>query len=155
MKFAYRVDQEENPTSIPLIVPWQKIWRLKASGRLKMLLWRIRSNSLPIKEKLMLRLGSNDTLCHLCESELESCFHLFFKCPVARVIWLAGRWDLRLDTAPINSCEDIIKVVTEPSKHCYMGNNSTKKKHLGFVYGFHPGCYLELKISNSSQWWPS
>lgn len=77
-----------------------------------MLLWRIGSNSLPTKENLILRLGSNDNLCPLCESAVKTCIHLFFKCPIARAIWFAGKWGLKSDNAPVNSCKDIIKVVT-------------------------------------------
>ena len=52
----------------------------KAHERVKMLRWRIGSNSLPTKENLMLKfgsndkikLGSNDNLYPLCESAVET-----------------------------------------------------------------------------------
>lgn len=91
VKSTYRVEQEDTSNSLSLSVPWQKIWSLKPHERVKMLLWRIGSNSLPTKESLMLRLGSNDNLCPLCESAVKTCTHLFFKCPIARPIWFASR----------------------------------------------------------------
>ena len=51
----------------------------------------------------MLRLGYNDNPCPLCENDEETCIHLFFKCPVARAIWFAGRWALKSDNAPVNT----------------------------------------------------
>ena len=60
----------------------------------------IGSNSLPTKENLMLRLGSNDNLLPLCESAMEMCTYLFFKCSVARAIWIASRYCLKSNNAP-------------------------------------------------------
>ena len=78
----------------------------------------------------MLRLGSNDNLCPICESDVEICTYLFFKCPVARAIWAASRWGLKLNHAPVNSCEDIIKMVTEPLKHGMYGQQHNKEEIL-------------------------
>ena len=78
----------------------------------------------------MFRLGSNDNPCPLCESDVETCTHLFFKCPIARAIWFAGRWGLKSYNAPVNTCEDIIKVVTYPLKHGMYGQQQNKEESL-------------------------
>ncbi|KAL0017509.1 hypothetical protein SO802_004578 [Lithocarpus litseifolius] len=62
--------------------------------------------------------------------DVEICTHLFFKCPVARAIWFASRWGLKLDNAPVNSCEDIIKMVTKPLKHGMYGQQHNKEEIL-------------------------
>ena len=75
------------------------LWKLKALKRIKMLLWRIGSNSLPTKENLMSRLGFNDSICVLCGHAVVSRIHLFLKCPAARAIRCASIWGIRFDSS--------------------------------------------------------
>ena len=42
---------------------------------------------------------------------------MFFKSPVAKVIWFAGKWDMRSDHCLIISNEDIINLVLDPFTH--------------------------------------
>ena len=63
MKSAYKANQD--PPCGSFIVQWQKIWKIKAYDRIKMLLWRIRSNVLPIKNNLVIRIGTSDPNCIL------------------------------------------------------------------------------------------
>ena len=109
MKFVYKANQD--PPCGSSTAQWQKIWKIKAHDRIKMLLWRIGSNALPSKNNLALRLGTSDPSCVLCGSEPETTTHLFFYCQVARAIWFGCSWGIRTDKMNIASNEDILKVV--------------------------------------------
>ena len=62
VKSVYKANQD--PPCRSSTVQWQKIWKIKAHDRIKMLLWRIGSNALPSKNNLALRLGTSDP--HVC-----------------------------------------------------------------------------------------
>ena len=62
VKSVYKANQD--PPCGSSTVQWQKIWKIKAHDRIKMLLWRIGSNALPSKNNLALRLGTSDP--HVC-----------------------------------------------------------------------------------------
>ena len=109
VKSIYKANQD--PPCGSSTVQWQKIWKIKAHDRIKMLLWRIGSNALPTKNNLALRIGTSDPSCVLCGSEPESAIHLFFHCQVARAIWFGCSWGIRMDKMNIASNEDILKVV--------------------------------------------
>uniref|UniRef100_A0A2N9GNN9 Reverse transcriptase domain-containing protein n=1 Tax=Fagus sylvatica TaxID=28930 RepID=A0A2N9GNN9_FAGSY len=113
VKSAYNLCQNL-PNTNQNAVEWSKIWKLKAHERSKMFLWRIAANVLPTKDLLAKRVGNMDTLCNLCNEEVETCSHLFFKCNVARAIWYGCKWSLRSDEINVNRNEEIVKIVIDP-----------------------------------------
>ena len=84
VKSAYKANQD--PPCGSSIEQWQKIWKIKAHDRIKMLLWRIGSNVLPTKNNLTIRIGTSNPNCVFCSREPETTTHLFFHCQVARAI---------------------------------------------------------------------
>lgn len=82
--------------------------------RIKMLLWRIGTNSIPTKENVSCRLEHIDLVCTLCKSESESCVHLFFECHISRALWYTTCWGFRLNQNMVQTFEDINKLVLEP-----------------------------------------
>nr|POF09816.1 hypothetical protein CFP56_67424 [Quercus suber] len=54
---------------------WKSIWRIKVPGKIKHFIWKACSNSLPTKENLLRRRVLQDSVCHLCDRELEDVFH--------------------------------------------------------------------------------
>ena len=113
VKSAYSLCQNL-PNTNQNAVEWSKIWKLKAHESSKMFLWRIAANVLPTKDLLAERVGNMDTLCNLCNEEVETCSHLFFKCNVARAIWYGCKWSLRSDEINVNRNEEIVKIVIDP-----------------------------------------
>lgn len=115
VKSAYRilVDQEPNPSQAE--VPWKKLWKAGLSERIKMLIWRIGNNSFPTNKNLSCKLEYINPNCSLCKNGWESCIHLFFECPIARALWLSSCWGLRVDTSMLQTNEDIVKLIIEPS----------------------------------------
>jgi len=66
---------------------WHKIWQLKFPNKVKMFIWRLAHNSLPVRRNLARRGVQMDTICPVCHRLDEDCGHLFFKCRRARECW--------------------------------------------------------------------
>lgn len=62
---------------------WKGLWNPE---RIKILLWRVVTNSLPTRDILHQRLESINSACVLCGNDIESICHIFFTCPIARAI---------------------------------------------------------------------
>ena len=79
-----------------------------------MLLYRIATDTLPTKARLnFLGIESND-LCSFCESEPETCLHIFLHCPVARAVWFGSVWGLRIQSLLVDSPLKLIQVLIDP-----------------------------------------
>ena len=67
------------------------IWKAKIPYKIKIFCWLAEKNAILTKENLVKRNWVGNPTCCFCE-DLESTAHLFFLCPVARVIWgIVGR----------------------------------------------------------------
>jgi len=53
-------------------------------------------------------------LCSLCSSSTDSLVHLFFSCPIARVIWRNSFWPLDIQALCISSTVDWLQVILHP-----------------------------------------
>ena len=82
----------QNPPTddLNILVPWNKFWKLQIHERLKMFLWRIRTDVIPTNLNVLKRVGFGNAVCPLCNNEDESIVHLFFKCPAAKAIWFSN-----------------------------------------------------------------
>lgn len=115
-KLAYKTSFSQSNISNQAQPHWKKLWKAKSPKRLKMLIWRIRANSIPTRVNLQHRIHHIEPSCVLCNSAYESCIHLFFYCPIAKALWtIAGRGP-RVDTSTLASYEDIIKLIMDPPK---------------------------------------
>ena len=79
-----------------------------------MLIWRIGANAIPTKENFLQKINVDNPNCKICNQEVDTCCHLFFKCPVAKATWHSTCWGLHVDKIQIASCEDIINLVLNP-----------------------------------------
>ena len=66
---------------------WHKIWQLKVPNKVKMFVWRLAHNSLPVRRNVANRGINIDTMCPVCRRFDEDCGHLFFKCKFAKLCW--------------------------------------------------------------------
>lgn len=75
-----------------------KIWDLKTSPKVKLLLWKAMKRALPVGENLKHRNILSNVLCSHCGEE-ESIVYLFFTCSFAKQIWqnFPGHITLRSD----------------------------------------------------------
>ena len=66
---------------------WKGIWNLKVPNRVKNLIWKAASDSLPSKSNLSKRQIPIDTTCTLCGLEPETSVHAIWSCPSLLQIW--------------------------------------------------------------------
>jgi len=65
---------------------YKKIWKEKIPEKIKIFLWLIANDSILPKDNLMKRKWQGDPSCIFCNN-VETISHLFFQCPVAKIIW--------------------------------------------------------------------
>ena len=93
---------------------WIDLWNTKIHERLKIFLWRLLANVLPTRKLISQRIGIGDQYCTLCGGEEESAWHLFFLCPVSRLIAFGSHWGCLLDAWSINSIEELVDLCVNP-----------------------------------------
>lgn len=65
----------------------KKIWKGKVPLNIKIFIWLMTNNALLTKDNLIRSRWSASPVCQFCDQE-ESVDHLFFTCPIAKVIWV-------------------------------------------------------------------
>lgn len=88
---AIKTKREErgNIADINRIDWFKSVWKLTTAPKIKLFLWKVFQNALPVGELLAARNISVDTRCKRC-GELESINHLFLHCPYAQGVWRAA-----------------------------------------------------------------
>uniref|UniRef100_A0A803PUX2 Reverse transcriptase domain-containing protein n=1 Tax=Cannabis sativa TaxID=3483 RepID=A0A803PUX2_CANSA len=104
VKGAYLVDQnlrfqDQQPV-------WNWVWHSDLHPRIAILLWRVLSNAIPVKDRLPFL---EDKECVLCSSYQESCLHLFRDCSLTKSIWFLGNFPLRVEHIPGINMVDFVK----------------------------------------------
>lgn len=102
VKSAYYCDQDSSfqPPDGPLAFDWQRIWKAKLQGRLKLLLWKFVSRAFPVKTKFFFMPDHTDVeffLFPLCKSKIETVEHLAFQCLFVKILWAEAFWPLRVE----------------------------------------------------------
>lgn len=64
--------------------PWNRIWNLQLPNKVKMFLWRLAHNSLPLRVNLRRRGVNLDTIYPLCSRLDEDGPHSFFRCKAVK-----------------------------------------------------------------------
>lgn len=80
---------------------WQnQIWNGKFAPKLKLLLWKVLQDALPVGENFMKRgMGINSSCIHC--GELEFTFHLLFHCDYAASVWALAPLKRALDVSQV------------------------------------------------------
>ena len=100
--------------SIEIAPVKSKIWKSKIHDRLKMVLWRVASDILPTKEKLIRFFPSMDPNCPLCDASSKSSLHLFVFCHAARSLWAGNVWGCKLDAMHFSNPGQFINFLVYP-----------------------------------------
>uniref|UniRef100_A0A7N2M8Z7 Protein kinase domain-containing protein n=2 Tax=Quercus lobata TaxID=97700 RepID=A0A7N2M8Z7_QUELO len=87
---------------------------LKLHERLEMLLWKIANDILPTEARMKPTCKMETTCCPLCETEEETCLHLFKNCSVAKAVWFSSSWGLFIESLNANNSFDLIKSIVSP-----------------------------------------
>ena len=80
--------QQPRPFNTEVMKPlWKKIWGLEVPNKVKNLVWRACTNSLPTKANLVRRKIISDGLCDICRLHQEDTNHALYCCPVLNPLW--------------------------------------------------------------------
>jgi len=63
------------------------IWKLNVLPKIRVFLWQLCHNALPVRGTLFHRGLHIDPLCPTCSTETEDLDHLFMHCPMANAVW--------------------------------------------------------------------
>lgn len=104
---------------------WKKLWRIHLHERLKILLWRILSNVMPIKLLISTHLRGGDRCCVLCGSKEESTMHLFRDCQAVRALAFGSAWGCKFDVWKNLSIPELVALCLgdERQRFCLAWNN--------------------------------
>lgn len=80
-------------TSIGVNDPvWKWIWKKgNILPRIRMFLWKLMHNALPLAKIIHARISKGDPTCAVCGQGEEDLIHMLFLCPFARACCLMGR----------------------------------------------------------------
>jgi hypothetical protein len=81
-------------------------WRTRVPPKIRVFLWQLIRGRLPSAEQVAKRHGPSDGRCALCQ-EIEDCNHIFFSCPIAKLMWAGVRELLHCDWNPAGPGEFI------------------------------------------------
>ena len=84
------------------------IWRLRVPNRVKSLMWRAGTNSLPTQANFVKRKILNDTLCQECNFYAEDTTHALWSCPKLNDTWKVHFGQLKADKVHCASFLEII-----------------------------------------------
>jgi hypothetical protein len=102
---------------------WKLLWKLKLNHRLRLFffffffLWKMVWNILPTKEHISSAIFSpsvSNSTCSLCSFSTDSLVHLFFSCPIARVVWRNSFWPMDILALRISSMVDWLHIILHP-----------------------------------------
>lgn len=74
---------------------WRKLWALKIQHRLKLMMWKVAADALPLCSKVchfVTNIGEAAMACPLCSQAEEIAHYLFLGCHFSRILWRGGPW---------------------------------------------------------------
>jgi hypothetical protein len=69
---------------------FQSIWKSPTPSKVSSFVWQLLHDRVPTKQNLVIRhiiAEGNDSLCPLCNQEMESAEHVFLYCRIATMVW--------------------------------------------------------------------
>jgi hypothetical protein len=75
-------------------------------------------NIIPTKFRISQSIPSSlsDTSCSLCSYPTDSISHLFFTCPIARVVWQQSFWHLDTIALNVTNMTDLLLIILHPHR---------------------------------------
>ncbi|EEC79285.1 hypothetical protein OsI_20088 [Oryza sativa Indica Group] len=91
---------------------WEKIWNMEVPNKIKMFVWRLAHNSLPVRCNIRRRGMESDNLCPMCNRFDEDCGHLFLKCKGVKECWRSlNLEEVRLRLVQCQSGKETVKEI--------------------------------------------
>lgn len=85
---------------------WGKLWRLDIPQKIRVFLWRICRNNVPVRNLLRGKGVQTTIICPMCSNDVEHLMHIFFDCDFAKELWKI--LELELNTEAVESCPEWI-----------------------------------------------
>lgn len=63
---------------------WNQLWRTKIPHKVKIFLWRLCRNNIPVRNLLRGKGVRSTIMCPMCGSDIEQLLHIFFYCEYAQ-----------------------------------------------------------------------
>lgn len=76
------------------------MWKLKLQHRLKLLLWKVAANALPLRHthrEVFIHAATGSPLCPFCQIAAETPQQLFLECQFSTILWRNGPWAFHSD----------------------------------------------------------
>lgn len=81
---------------------WKKFWVLQVPHKIRVFLWRLCRNNVPVRNVLRGRGVQTTIMCPMCMCDVEHLLHIFLDCVLAKACWQVLGIDF--NTASVESC---------------------------------------------------
>lgn len=107
MKKAYHALREATDTPLSPIQAqkelWKAVWKVpNVQPRVRLFLWKVLHEGLPLKQILVNRIGRGDLICDLCGVQEESMSHMLFHCEFAIRCWFSAPTPMLTSNLPLD-----------------------------------------------------
>uniref|UniRef100_A0A803PH33 Uncharacterized protein n=1 Tax=Cannabis sativa TaxID=3483 RepID=A0A803PH33_CANSA len=92
---------------------WSKFWKLQLPSKLRIFVWKVFHNVLPVASELNRRHIAASPYCPLCKLQQETIPHALFLCSRAKEVWRISGLNLNFKLAASSSAEEFLLYVSE------------------------------------------
>jgi len=93
-------------------VRWHQLWKIACPPKVKLFLWRLGHNSLPLRMNILRRGMEIDTRCPVCWRLDEDGGHCFLKCKMVKKLWRHMNLEhIRIQLLSLNSVVEVLMCV--------------------------------------------
>lgn len=94
---------------------WSNLWKLEIPHKVKIFIWRLCRNNVPVRKVLRSRGVQTPIMCLMCGDDVEHLLHLFLDCSFAQECW--GLMGLSFDVLSIEDFQEwLLDKLTTGSK---------------------------------------
>lgn len=95
-------DFPSSSTGTPNVL-WKVIWNAKVPQKIKLFLWKLVHNILPVQENIFKKRITRSRDCPICKKEPETIEHTFLRCEWTRPVWFGLELGSSFTNSNVNS----------------------------------------------------